>query len=115
MKPYKYHIFVCLGKRCAKKGSEALLDALKELVKKQGVKEQVRVSRSGCVKSCKETDVEGEYSPMLLVYPQSVWYKNVEKKDLPDILTSHVNKNEPLARLVHFINPAASQEKKDTP
>ncbi len=105
MQAYSHHIFVCLGKRCAKKGSEELLDALKELVKKRGLKEQIRVSRSGCVKSCKETDIEGEYSPMVLVYPQSVWYRNVEVKDLPDILTSHIEKNEPLTRLVHFINP----------
>lgn len=105
MKPYSHHIFVCLGKRCVKKGSEALLDALKELVKKEGLKEQVRISRSGCVKSCKETDTEGEYSPMVLVYPDSVWYKNVVIKDLPDILASHIDKNEPLTRLVHFINP----------
>ena len=115
MQPYSHHIFVCLGKRCGNMGSEALLDALKELVKKRGLKELVRVSRSGCVKSCKETDVEGEYSPMMLVYPEGVWYKNVAKRDLPDILTSHIKKGEPLARLVHFINPAASQEKEDRP
>lgn len=110
MNPYKYHIFVCLGKRCAKKGSEELLDRLKELIKSRGLKEKVRISRSGCVKSCKETETEGEYSPILIVYPDSVWYKNVKEADLAEILDSHVNKNEPLARLVHFINPTKEKE-----
>lgn len=106
MNPYKHHIFVCLGKRCVKKGSEDLLDALKELVKSRGLKEKVRISRSGCVKSCKETETEGEYSPILIVYPDSVWYKNVKISDLSEILGSHIDKGEPLKRLVHFINPA---------
>jgi (2Fe-2S) ferredoxin len=105
VQPYRIHIFVCLGKRCAKKGSEALLDELKELVKEGGLKEQVRVSRSGCVKSCKETDEEGEYSPIVLVYPLGVWYKNVGSADLPEILESHMEKGEPVKRLLHFINP----------
>ena len=115
MKPYSHHIFVCLGKRCAKKGSEALLDALKELVKKRGLKGQVRVSRSGCVKACKETDTEGEFSPVVIVYPDGVWYKNVRKEDLPDILESHTEKNEPARRLVYFINPKIIQEGEETP
>lgn len=106
MQPYKHHIFVCLGKRCSKKGSEALLDKLKDLVKSRGLKDVVRISRSGCVKSCKETETEGEYSPLLLVYPESVWYKNVKEENLPEILDSHIEKGEPLTRLVHFINPA---------
>ncbi len=105
MKPYSKHIFVCLGKRCAKKGSEALLDELKKLVKAKGLKEKVRVSRSGCVKTCKETGVEGEYSPALIVYPGGVWYRNVREKDLPEILESHIEKGEPVKRLLYFINP----------
>ena len=105
MKPYSKHIFVCLGKRCAKKGSEELLDELKELVKSKGLKGRVLVSRSGCVKTCKETDKEGEYSPVVVVYPDGVWYKNVEPNDLTEILESHIEKHEPLKRLVYFINP----------
>lgn len=115
MKPYSHHIFVCLGKRCVKRGSEELLDSLKKLVKKRGLKEQVRVSRSGCVKACKETDTEGEFSPILIVYPDGVWYKNVRKEDLPDILESHTKKNEPLERLVYFINPKVDLKEEETP
>ncbi len=115
MKPYSHHIFVCLGKRCVKKGSEELLDALKKLVKKQGLKERVKISRSGCLKACKETDKEGEFSPFLIVYPDGVWYKNVRKEDLLDILKSHTEKNEPAQRLVYFINPKIIQEGEETP
>lgn len=101
MKPYKQHVFVCQGKRCSSKGSEALLDSLKDKVKDGGVKD-VKISKSGCLKMCKETDKEAELCPTMVVYPQGVWYKNVALADLDEIIERHLKKGEPVDRLVHF-------------
>jgi (2Fe-2S) ferredoxin len=101
MKPYRMHIFVCQGKRCAAKGSEGVLDALKKRIKAEGIKD-VRVSKSGCLKLCKETDIEGELCPALLVYPEGVWYRLVAENDLDEIIEGHVKKGAPVRRLLHF-------------
>lgn len=101
MKPYRLHIFVCQGKRCSGKGSEALLDAIKDRVKDEGLKD-VKVSKSGCLKVCKETEVEGELSPSIVIYPEGVWYRKVAMNDINDIIDRHVKKGEIVERLLHY-------------
>lgn len=101
MKPYRLHIFVCQGKRCAAKGSEELLDTLKDRIKSEEIKD-VKVSKSGCMKVCKETDTEGEYSPAVVIYPEGVWYRKVTVADLDDIIDKHVKKGEVVERLLHY-------------
>lgn len=105
MKPYRLHFFVCQGKRCSAHGSEELLDRLKKGVKAAGLKD-VRVSKSGCLKMCKETQVEGEYSPAIVVYPQGVWYRNVSIADIDEIISCHAVKGEAVERLVYYRLPA---------
>lgn len=102
MEPYRLHLFVCMGKRCSARGGEDVLDALKSKVKAEGLSGEVRVSRSGCVKVCKETDTEGEYSPLVIVYPEGTWYRNVKASDVDEILKEHVLGGRPVERLLHF-------------
>lgn len=102
MNPYRLHVFVCLGKRCQAKGSEDFLEDFKERVKKEGLKGEVRVSRSGCLQVCKETEMEGEYSPAMVIYPEGVWYRNISHADIDDIVEKHLKKGEIVERLVHF-------------
>ncbi|MEK6759418.1 MAG: (2Fe-2S) ferredoxin domain-containing protein [Deltaproteobacteria bacterium] len=101
MKPYRIHLFVCLGKRCLAKGSEEILEELKGRIKAAGLKD-VKVSRSGCLSVCKETDIEGEYAPIIVVYPEGVWYRNVVRADLDDIIEMHVRKGIVVERLLHY-------------
>lgn len=101
MEPYRLHVFVCQGKRCLAKGSEDLLDGIKQRIKAAGIK-GVKVSRSGCMKVCKETETEGEYSPVVVVYPAGVWYRNVAASDLDEIVKRHIIKGEVVERLLHF-------------
>lgn len=102
MDKYRLHIFVCLGKRCAAKGSEDVLERLKERIKKDGLKAEVKVSRSGCLQVCKETSSEGEYSPAVVIYPEGVWYRNVTVSDVDEIVERHVRKGETVDRLLHY-------------
>lgn len=102
MKPYRLHMFVCLGKRCAAKGSEEVYEKLREKVKALGLKAEVKVSRSGCFGLCKETETEGQYSPAAVVYPEGVWYKNVTMSDVDDLIERHLKGGEAIERLVHF-------------
>ncbi len=95
------HIFVCVGDRCADKGAGELLDAFKAR-KKAGTLEAARLTRTGCMKLCKDTDTEGEYSPVVLVYPDGVWYGPVGTGDVDEIIEEHINKGQVVRRLVRY-------------
>lgn len=102
MKPYRLHLFVCEGKRCAARGSEAIFEYMKSRVKELGLKGEVKVTRSGCMSVCKETEEEGQYSPVIVIYPEGTWYKSVSLADCDEIIERHLKKGETIERLFHY-------------
>jgi (2Fe-2S) ferredoxin len=102
MKPYRLHVFVCEGKRCAARGSEAIYEDMKAKVKGSSLKGEVKVSRSGCLSVCKETDEEGQFSPAIVIYPEGTWYRNVAASDVDEIIEKHLRNGEIIERLLHY-------------
>ena len=95
------HIFVCVGDRCADKGANELLDAFKARKKARSL-EAARLTRTGCMKLCKDTETEGEYSPVVVVYPEGVWYGNVGTADVDEIIDEHIDNGRAVERLVRY-------------
>lgn len=84
--PHEIEIFVCINGRdkgertsCARCGSEAVQKRLKELVKKRGLRDRIRVSKSGCMDRCEE-------GPNVMVFPHNQWYSGVKKEDVEALL-----------------------------
>lgn len=85
--PYRKTVFVCTNTRadgrvaCANpgRGGERICAALKEEVKKAGLKGQVRVARSGCLDLCAQ-------GPNLFIYPDGEWRSGVRPEDLPELV-----------------------------
>jgi (2Fe-2S) ferredoxin len=98
---YQYHVFFCLNQRpegedcCMNKGAEAAFDHMKARVKKLGLsgKDKVRINRSGCLDRCGE-------GPLMVVYPEAVWYTFVDMEDLDEIIESHLMNGKVVTRLV---------------
>lgn len=101
MNYYQHHVFFCLNQRengedcCMNKGAEAAFDYMKSRVKKLGLSGQgkVRINRSGCLDRCGE-------GPVLVVYPEAVWYTFVVMEDLDEIIESHFVHGNVVNRLV---------------
>jgi (2Fe-2S) ferredoxin len=99
-KKLKRHVFVCTNERpdghprgcCKAKGSEALVGLFKEELKKRGLASEVRAQKSGCLDVC-------ELGAALVVYPDGVWYGNVQASDVPEIVESHLIEGRPVERL----------------
>jgi (2Fe-2S) ferredoxin len=95
------HVLVCLNERpagnpkgsCAQKGSEAVFDRLKAMVKEQGLADRIMVNRTNCLKHC-------SLGVTVAVQPDNVWYARVGLEDLPEILQSHLADGRPVARLL---------------
>ncbi len=97
---YERHIFFCVNRRndgkpcCAEHQSEALHAHAKERVKALGLSGhgKVRVNKSGCLDRCDE-------GPVVVVYPEGVWYTLVDREDVDEIVESHLRDGKPVDRL----------------
>lgn len=98
---FQHHIFFCLNKRedgeacCSDKGAEAAFDYMKARIKKLSLngKHKTRVNRAGCFDRCDE-------GPLMVIYPQAVWYTFIDNEDIEEIIQSHLINGKVVERLV---------------
>jgi len=98
---FQHHIFFCLNERedgsacCSDKGATSAFDYMKSRIKKLGLngEDKVRVNRAGCFDRCGE-------GPLLVIYPQAIWYTFVDNDDIEEIIQSHLLKNTLVSRLM---------------
>lgn len=77
------------------KGAEAAFDHMKARVKKLRLSGEgkVRINRAGCLDRCNQ-------GPLLVVYPQAIWYTFVDNADIDEIIESHLVNGKVVERLV---------------
>src|SRR5512134_869496 len=94
MGQYECHVFVCTsGETCPAQGDvEGYVKVLRAGVQRAGKQVEVRINKAGCFSQC-------GHGPMLVVYPEDVWYAGVQPSDLEEILTSHILGGRPVERL----------------
>jgi nitrite reductase/ring-hydroxylating ferredoxin subunit/(2Fe-2S) ferredoxin len=94
MGQYDPHVFVCTsGETCPTQGDvEKFVKVLRDGVKQAGKQGEVRINKAGCFSQC-------GHGPMVVVYPENVWYAGVKESDLPEILSSHIVGGKPVERL----------------
>lgn len=101
MNYYEHHVFFCLNVRedgaacCTDHGSEAMFEYMKATVKRLDLngKGRVRINRAGCFDRCDE-------GPLLVIYPEAIWYTFVDKEDIDEIIESHLCHGRPVERLM---------------
>jgi (2Fe-2S) ferredoxin len=54
---------------------------------------KVRVNRAGCLDRCND-------GPVMVVYPQAVWYTFVDNDDIDEIIESHLINGQVVKRLL---------------
>jgi (2Fe-2S) ferredoxin len=97
MEPFRFHVFVCTQEKpegvpsCPAKGSWRTLEALQRTLKSQGLSDEVQVTTSGCLGLC-------DHGPMMIAYPEGVWYREVQAEDIPEIVASHLTSGTAVAR-----------------
>ncbi|MCB1865645.1 MAG: (2Fe-2S) ferredoxin domain-containing protein [Chromatiales bacterium] len=91
MSYYRHHVFFCTNERddgracCQQHAALALRDYAKARVKALGLAGPggVRVNTAGCLDRC-------EQGPVLVVYPEAVWYTYVDREDIDEIIDAHL-------------------------
>ena len=104
MGQYKRHVFVCTGgKTCSRAGADDVYDELKQRVKDAGLKGVVRVNRAGCMNQC-------GHGPMVVVYPEDVWYARVDARAARRIAAEHLEGGRPV-REYRYVAPPGDNKR----
>ena len=100
MNHYQHHVFFCCNQRddgracCNNHGAQQVRDYAKARVKELGLagKGKARINQAGCMDRCEE-------GPVIVVYPEGVWYTYVDKHDVDEIIEEHLVNGRVVERL----------------
>ena len=92
---FKRHVFFCTNQRangeacCQNHGANEMRAYAKEQMKKLLPKDpnsaegRMRINSAGCLDRC-------ELGPVLVIYPEAIWYTYVDRKDIDEIINEHL-------------------------
>ena len=86
---------------CAPLGAEAVHKAMKDRLRSAGLKETHRVNKAGCLGQC-------GHGPLVVVYPEGVWYSHVTPSDGVRIWEEHVVGGRPVGDLLYRTEAAGT-------
>ncbi|SFK01652.1 (2Fe-2S) ferredoxin domain-containing protein [Methylocapsa palsarum] len=97
---YSRHIFACFTQRppghprgsCGALGAQPLWDRLSKKIEAKGLTE-VGFTAAGCLGFCSA-------GPLMVVYPEGVWYRPQTPEDIDEIFESHLVGGKLVERLV---------------
>lgn len=99
-KPIRKHVLVCGNIDCADRGSIALIETLRRLLKDVGRGQEqgqgIKVTKTSCMGRCGE-------GPTVVVYPDGIWYRGVAQADAGELVREHLLGDRLVARLVDNI------------
>ena len=94
-RPYQKLVFVCVhGRTCPLQGSLDTCDALRQLVTLAGLRDRIRIVKSGCLAQCGN-------GPMVAIEPDGAWYCGVTEADAERLLEGPILNDSPLTELLY--------------
>jgi len=100
MQKPKHHIFVCSSSRpngqqqgfCHSRDSVEIMMRFVEEIDDREIGGEVFISNTGCFGIC-------EKGPVVVIYPDNVWYGSVTPDDVDEILDEHIEGGKVVERL----------------
>lgn len=96
---YRHHVFCCFQQRppghprgsCGAAGAQPLWEHLGAYLQVKQLTD-VGMTAAGCLGFC-------QHGPLMVVYPQGVWYRPQSTADIEEIVESHLVGNQVVERL----------------
>ncbi|MCX6130320.1 MAG: NAD(P)H-dependent oxidoreductase subunit E [Proteobacteria bacterium] len=79
----KKHILICTNHDCAAKGSVLIAEQMQRELRAKRLHRDYKVTRTSCMGRCGE-------GPTMAVYPDGVWYRQIESQDIPALIDQHL-------------------------
>ena len=104
-KVFKYHVFSCFQQRppshprgsCAAQGASPLWERLSMRLQSEQL-DGVAMAGTGCLGFCNA-------GPLMVVYPQGVWYQPKTTEDIDLIVDKHLKQGEIVEELAVVLKP----------
>ena len=101
MSYYKHHVFFCTNLRdsgeqcCEQCNATEIRNYAKARIKELGLSGEgkIRINSAGCLDRC-------ELGPVLVVYPDNIWYSYIDREDVDEIIDKHLIGGEVVERLL---------------
>ena len=91
---FRAHVLVCGGTGCTSSASPKIIANFEEELKRNGLDQEVSVVKTGCHGLCAK-------GPIVVVYPEGVFYSQVKPEDVAEIVSEHLLKGRVVERLVY--------------
>ncbi|MFP4198055.1 MAG: NADH-quinone oxidoreductase subunit NuoF [Halanaerobium sp.] len=99
---YRSHVLICTGTGCVSSGADTLKESLEEELAANDLSGEIKIVETGCHGFC-------EKGPIMIVYPEGVFYCEVQSDDVAEIVEEHLLKGRTVERLL-FKEPMTDQQ-----
>ena len=100
-KTVRTQVLLCAGGSCISSGTPSVREAFETALDKHGLNDEIEVITTGCMGMC-------EIGPIVVIYPEGVFYQKVKPGDVEEIVAEHLLKGRVVERL--FYRKPSSQE-----
>ena len=91
---HRSHVLVCTGTGCVSSGAEDIKYKLQDELDHHDLRDEVKLVETGCHGFC-------EKGPLVIVYPEGVFYCEVEEDDVEELVEEHLLKGRIVERLLY--------------
>ncbi|NLY32967.1 MAG: NADH-quinone oxidoreductase subunit NuoF [Firmicutes bacterium] len=93
MQIYRGHVLVCAGTGCVASGSRNVQAEMEKQLEAFNLDKEIKLVETGCHGFC-------EMGPIVIVYPEGIFYCRVQPEDVKEIVEEHLLKGRPVKRLL---------------
>jgi len=86
-------LLICCGSGCVSAGAQKVKDKFHQVLAEEGISNEINLIETGCMGPC-------DYGPVMVIYPEGIFYKAVKPEDVEEIVTEHFLKGRPVQRLM---------------
>ncbi|PKN80971.1 MAG: NADH-quinone oxidoreductase subunit F [Candidatus Cloacimonetes bacterium HGW-Cloacimonetes-1] len=86
-------LLICCGSGCVSAGALKIKERFHAVLTEKGMTNEINIIETGCMGPC-------DYGPVMVIYPEGVFYKHVSVDDVSEIVEEHFIKGRPVKRLM---------------
>ncbi|MDD2229450.1 MAG: NADH-ubiquinone oxidoreductase-F iron-sulfur binding region domain-containing protein [Candidatus Cloacimonetes bacterium] len=86
-------LLICCGSGCISAGSLKIKERFHEVLQEKNLANEINIIETGCMGPC-------DYGPVMVIYPEGIFYKKVSPEDVEEIVNEHFIKGRPVTRLM---------------
>lgn len=86
-------LLICCGSGCVSAGALKIKERFHTVLTEKGLQNEVNIIETGCMGPC-------DYGPVMVIYPEGIFYKTVTPEDVDEIVEEHFIKGRPVSRLM---------------